>query len=694
MTTTSAPSDERIDYASVLPGRTKAIILAGVLLGLFLAALDQTIVATALPAIVAEFQGIDLLSWVSTGYLLASTTMVPIYGKLSDLYGRRAILLFGIVVFLAGSSLCGIAGDMLQLIIYRVIQGIGAAALTSTAFAIPADLFAPAERARYQGLFGAVFGLSSVIGPYLGGLLTDNFNWRWVFYVNLPIGAIALAFIIIKMPKLASGIRAPIDWLGTIMLTVAVVPLLLGLTLDKTLYPWSSPLILGLFAVAAIGTVLFLFVESRAVSPVLPLELFRNRSFAVINVISVLNGAAFFAAILFLSIFMVNVVGVSATAAGTTLIPLTFGVVFGSIVSSFLVQRVGRYKPIILVGFVIMIIGFVLLSQMDANVSPWGVTLRMIVVGIGIGPALPLLNLALQNAVPFEKVGAATASRQFFQQIGQTLGAAIFGVILSTTLTAQLAANFAPIQSQLPPQLRSQFDPNELRNGVTGGEGAQGEQINVGARIEQSIKDQFAQQRTVVTAAIRDDDPQAQAALLNNPQTPEQIKAFLQAGGVEGAVQQQIDARYQRIEAALKSGNQQTIDRLKHDPEAPASLKTFLEQVPPILLNNPAAVDQILKGFRSRLEEQKPTLVAETRAQMLAGALKAIDEAEVNALRQGQSIGAQISEALRQSFATSITQIYFYALFPVIAAFLLTFAIPEIPLRKTNRADAPMPAFE
>ncbi|HEY0736754.1 MAG TPA: DHA2 family efflux MFS transporter permease subunit [Herpetosiphonaceae bacterium] len=691
--TNTPPQNQRIDYASTLDQRTKIMILAGVLLGLFLAALDQTIVATALPAIVAEFQGIDLLSWVSTGYLLASTTMVPIYGKLSDLYGRRAVLLFGIVVFLGASSLCGIAGSMLQLIIYRVLQGIGAAALTSTAFAIPADLFAPRERARYQGIFGAVFGLSSVIGPYLGGLLTDNINWRWVFYVNLPIGIIAMAFIILKMPKLASGIRAPIDWLGTILLILAVVPLLLGLTLDKNLYPWTSPLILGLFALAIIATAVFLVVESRVASPILPLDLFRNRTYSLINIISVLNGAAFFAAILFLSIFMVNVVGVSATAAGTALIPLTMGVVFGNIASSFVVQRFGRYKLIILVGFVIMAIGFLLLSQMDASVTTLGVTLRMIVVGVGVGPALPLLNLALQNAVPFEKVGVATASRQFFQQIGQTLGAAIFGVILSTTLTAQIAANFAPIQSQIPPQFQSQLDPNQLRNGASGGEGASGEQVDVGTRIRQGIEQQFDNQRTLITAAIRDNDAQAQTTLINNPQTPEEFKAVLQPGGVEAAVQQQLDAQYQQIEAALKSGDAQQLEALKNNPQLPAQLKEQLGQISPQALSNPQAVDQILSGIRAGLEQQKPAIVAQAREQALAGALSGVDAAEASALAQGESLGAQISSALKQSFATSITQIYFYALFPVIAAFLLTLAVPEIPLRTSNRSET-VPVFE
>ena len=619
MTTTTLAS-ERIDYATTLSGRTKALILAAVLLGLFLAALDQTIVATALPAIVNEFQGIDLLAWVSTGYLLASTTMVPIYGKLSDLYGRRSVLIWGILVFLLGSSLCGIAGNMLQLIIYRAIQGIGAAALMSTAFAIPADLFPPAERARYQGLFGGVFGLASVLGPYLGGLFTENWSWRWVFYVNLPVGAIALVFILLKMPRLASGLRARIDWLGALLLVVAVVPLLLGLTLDKTIYPWSSPLILGLFALAAVATVLFLVVELRVSSPIIPLELFRNRTFATINLVSFLNGAAFFAIILFLSIFMVNVVGVSATAAGTTLIPLTLGLVVGSVISSVLVERLGRYKPIILAGFAIMSVGLWLLSQMDTTTTRLGVTWRMVVVGLGTGPALPLLNLALQNAVPFEEVGVATASRQFFQQIGQTIGAAIFGVVLSTVLTAQFTANFAPILRQVPPEFQSRLDLEQLRQGRAGVEGAEGGQAEVTQGITAEIKTGFEQQRALVTAAIRDEDPQARTALANNPQTPQELKTLLAAGGVEGSAQKE---------------------------------------------------------------------------QALQGALRALDAAEAQAVEQGTALGRQIGEAVKRSFAASITRIYFYAIFLIVASFaLIAFGLPEIPLRKTNRTDAPIPAFD
>ncbi|MGH2399687.1 MAG: MDR family MFS transporter, partial [bacterium] len=435
MNTTATTTAMRIDYASTLSGQTKTFILAGVLLGLFLAALDQTIVATALPAIIADLRGIDLLAWVSTGYLLASTAMVPIYGRLSDFYGRRAVLLFGIVVFLAGSALCGVAATMMQLVGFRVLQGIGAAALTSTAFAVPADLYPPAERARYQGLFGAVFALASVIGPYVGGLLTDQISWRWVFYVNVPLGAIAVLFILARMPALASGLRAAIDWTGTALLILAAVPLLLGLTLDKSLYPWSSSLIIGLFLLAAVSTAGFILVERRAPAPIIPLDLFRNRTFTVVVLASLLTGAAFFGAIVFISLFMVNVVGVSATAAGTTLMPLTMGVVAGAFTSSMIVQRLGRYKVPMLVGYVISIIGFLLLSAMDASVTRSGVTWRMIVLGLGLGPTMPLLTLVVQNAVSYDRVGAVTAGRQFFMQIGSAVGIAVFGVVLTGALT-------------------------------------------------------------------------------------------------------------------------------------------------------------------------------------------------------------------------------------------------------------------
>jgi len=462
----AAPRAERIDYASILSPQTKWIVLAGMLMGLFLAALDQTIVATALPAIIADLRGIDLLAWVSTGYLVASTTTVPVYGKLSDIYGRRSIVLAGIVIFLLGSALSGLAATMQQLIAFRILQGIGAAALTSSAFTVIADLFVPAQRPRYQGLFGGVFALASVVGPYLGGVLTDQLSWRWVFYVNVPVGIVAVAFIVAKMPRLHSGLPATVDWAGTALLIASVVPLLLALTLDKEQYPWSSPAVVGLLLVAAVATALLLVVESRVPSPVIALDLFRNRTFAVVSAASTLVGASFFAAVFFLSIFMVNVVGVSATAAGTTLIPLTFAVVIGAFTSSIIVQRLGRYRRIVLGGFAVATVGFGLLATLGPDATRGDVTWRMIVLGLGLGPAMPLLNLAVQNAVPHEKVGMATAARQFFLQIGSAVGTAAFGVVLSTVLTAEFTHRATPLLAHLPAQARAAIDLDSIRSGV------------------------------------------------------------------------------------------------------------------------------------------------------------------------------------------------------------------------------------
>jgi EmrB/QacA subfamily drug resistance transporter len=576
-TQTISTDNNRIDYTRVLPQRTKILILGAVMLSLFLAALDQTIVATALPAIVRDFQGIDMVSWVSTGYLLASTAMVPIYGKLSDIYGRKVILLWGIVVFLLGSILCGIAGSMIQLIVYRVVQGIGAAAITSTAFATPADLFVSAERAKYMGLFGSVFGLASIVGPFLGGLLTDQFSWHWVFYVNLPLGLLALAFVMVKMPRLASGLRAKIDWLGTVLLIGTVVPFMLGLTLDKSIHSWSSPLIIGLFTAALICTTLFLIVEFRVASPVITLSLFHNRTFVIGVIASMLSGAALFGAVLFLSLFLVNVLGFTATEAGITQIPLMAGFVLGSNGGSLLVQRWGRYKPLIVAGFVIMIIGFFLMSRISIDSSGYDVVWRIFLVGLGLGPALPLLNLAMQNAVPSTQIGAATANRQFFQQLGQAIGGAIFGVVLTTSLTVQLQQNFAPITQDLPPATQAALDPAHFRNSASVGEGGGG-QINLYDQVTAALVAPIEAQRGLAQSALGEGDTTARTQLLNSPETLPEIKAQVeQSAGAdpqglaeankaiaeaEKEVQQSAHSLGQRLSGAVRLSYAVSITRI------------------------------------------------------------------------------------------------------------------------------------
>ncbi len=517
---------QRIDYAETLPHGTKLIILAGVMLGLFLSALDQTIVSTAMPAIIADLKGLEYVAWTSTSYLLASTTMVPIYGKLSDLYGRRIVLLVGIAVFLVASILCGTALDIFQLIGYRVLQGLGAAALTSTAFAIPADLFSPAERPRYMGLFGAVFGLSSIIGPFLGGFLTDSLSWRWVFYVNLPIGIIAFLFIWRTMPTLASGIKAAIDWAGSVTLVLSVVPLLLALTLDKTVHAWDSPLILGMFVMAFVFGAVFLYVETQAESPIIKLSLFKDQVFSVTMMSSFLNGAAFFGAFLFLSLFLVNVSGVSATESGTSQIPLMLSFVVGSIAATQLVARTGRYKPYILFGFAMMLVGFYSMTQLTVTSSTQDVAWRMLVLGIGLGPTIPLLNLAMQNAVPFAYMGTAVANRQFFQQLGQAVGAAVFGVILTTTLTDQIKIQMEPIKTQIPAAYREQFDSFDLKESAAGS--TQG--VSLEEQLIANVNTGFDTLSTQLIAAVDLNDAEAIKALIANPNLPADVKAGLQEG--------------------------------------------------------------------------------------------------------------------------------------------------------------------
>jgi EmrB/QacA subfamily drug resistance transporter len=541
---------ERIDYAETLPHRTKIIILVGVMLGLFLSALDQTIVSTAMPAIIKDLQGLDYVAWTSTAYLLASTTMVPIYGKLSDLFGRRIVLLTGIAVFLVGSILCGISQNIFQLIGFRVLQGLGAAALTSTAFAIPADLFSPAERPRYMGLFGAIFGLSSIIGPFLGGYLTDSLSWHWVFYVNMPIGILAFIFILRTMPTLASGIKAAIDWAGAGTLVLSVVPLLLALTLDKEVHAWNSPIIIGLFTMAIVFGALFIYAETKAASPIIKLSLFKDQIFSVTMLSSFLNGAAFFGAFLFLSLFLVNVSGVSATESGTAQIPLMLSFVVGSIVASQLVARTGRYKPFILFGFSMMLLGFYFMTQLNVDSKSRDVVWRMLILGLGLGPTIPLLNLAMQNAVPFAYMGTAVANRQFFQQLGQAAGAAIFGVILTTTLTAQIKVEMKPILDTMPAAYQQQFDSSKLRNSLSAD--ASGNQSIEGAMIN-GVNTQFDALTSQITAAVRDGDPAAKAAIAANPMVPEQLKQGIASGTLTvAALPKVLDSFTTARETAIK----------------------------------------------------------------------------------------------------------------------------------------------
>lgn len=422
----------------------RAPIIVGLLLGMLLAALDQTVVGTAMPHVIAELGGQNI-SWVYTSYLLASTVGVPIYGKLSDIYGRRIFFIGGMVMFLLGSALSGASQDMTQLIIFRGIQGLGAGALMPIAQAIIADIFPPAERGRWQGLFMAVFGFATIIGPLLGGWITDNWGWRWVFYVNMPVGAVAIITAGLTMPRIVSGRKHKIDYLGSTFLILWSVPLLLGLSWGGSEYAWDSVQILGLFAGAAVMLIAFLVVEMRAAEPILSPRLFKSSIFTVSTITTFLLAAGMFGAILYLPYFVQDALGQSATNSGVILTPMMLGFIISSIVGGQLLSFTGRYKVIALSGFVVATIGMFLLSQMTIHTSNQDLLRNMIVTGLGIGVMMSLFTIVVQNAFPPRQIGEVTASLTFFRSMGSTIGLAVLGSVLTNSFASNLKTNMPAV---------------------------------------------------------------------------------------------------------------------------------------------------------------------------------------------------------------------------------------------------------
>ena len=502
----------------------KILTLAGVLLGMLLAALDQTIVSTAGPAIQRDL-GISpsLYAWLTTSYLVASTVLVPVYGKLSDAFGRRRILVIGILIFLGGSALCGLSRTTLQLILARAVQGAGSASLFTSAFAIVADIFPPAERGRYQGIFGAVFGLSSVVGPLVGGFLTDHLSWHWVFFVNLPLGAVALGFILTRMPPLRrEGQRASVDIPGAVALALFTVPLLVALSLGhregavgEAGFTWGSPRILGMLALSVVGLIVFGAIERRAREPIVDLALFRIPVFAVGNLATFINGTVFLGAIVFLPLFMVNVVGLSATSSGFTLTPLSLGIVAGNILSGQLVSRWGRYKPLLIGAQVLLLGAFAVMGFTLSPTSTQGeLTLKMILVGLGLGPSIPLFTLAIQNGVAPPQMGVATSSATFFRQMGSTLGVALLGTVFGGSLASSMATHMTEATRNVPAEFRRQFSPQGAGEATAGGEGAgPGRPSFDAAAMKARIAEDFAKRREELAPAARAGDWSAQGQM-------------------------------------------------------------------------------------------------------------------------------------------------------------------------------------
>lgn len=472
---TQAPSLAE-DPALGLSRRTKFEILGAVMLGMFLSALDQTIVGPVLPKIVTDLRGNEYYTWAVTIYLLTSTVTVPIYGKLSDLFGRKPILIAGISLFLVGSALSGLSQEMWQLVLFRGVQGLGAGALFPIALAVIGDLFTPAERGKYQGLFGLVFGLAFVLGPLIGGTLTDNLSWHWIFYVNLPIGAVALFVIWRLLPNIKHIERAgKIDYVGVVTLTLGLVPLLLGFTVaentgfgDPFFWLWVGA---GLFFLAV-----FVLVERRSPEPVIPLHLFRNRTFSSSMLSIFFATFGFGAVIIFLPFYFLIVQGATSTESGYRLLPFMFGLIVASIASGQIVSRTGKYKSVILVGIVTLIVGMVLLTQLRVGTSDVMLAIWMFIAGLGVGPTFAVFTIIVQNAVPFHELGAATSDLTLFRQIGTTIGIAVAFTLFRLNFTwnllrEQLIAAGAPA-AFVPETAPAGFDPAQLTSVSGNGGGA------------------------------------------------------------------------------------------------------------------------------------------------------------------------------------------------------------------------------
>ena len=438
-----------------LSHRAKMQILFAIMMGLFLGALDQTIVAVALPTIVTQLGGQELLTWTITIYLLTSTITVPFYGKLSDLYGRKPLLMIGITLFLTGSVLSGLSGDMTQLIIFRGVQGLGAGALFPISLAVIGDLFSPAERGKYQGLFGAVFGLSSIVGPLLGGFLTEQISWHWIFFVNLPIGIVALAVIWRLLPTVKRpDASRNLDFAGAGVFIVAVGSLLIGLT-NKQSSDWNTFEVGGLILIGlALGAV-FTLVESRAKEPIVPLNLWRIRTYSASIIATFLISFGFFGAAVFLPQWFQFVQGATPTNSGLYSLALLAGLIISSVGSGILVSRTGKYKALILGGLILMAAGLLLLTQIRADTPLPVLWAWMFVAGLGIGPTLSVFTIIIQNAVPIRALGVATSNLTFFRQIGGSIGLALMGTVFGNRLTEELPKQL--VTAGVPQQLVTQF---------------------------------------------------------------------------------------------------------------------------------------------------------------------------------------------------------------------------------------------
>lgn len=641
-----------------MPRETR-MTLIGIMLGLFLAALDQTIVSTALPKIIADLNGTELYAWVTTAYLLASTVSAPIFGRLTELFSRKSILLIAILIFLGGSALCGLSQNMPELILFRSIQGIGGGALFALALTTIAVLFPPRERGRVGGLFGAIFGVSSAVGPWLGGLLTDHLSWHWVFYINMPVGAVALWFIGRFMPRLRPDHRETFDFLGAALLIVWTVPLMLAFSWGGSTYPWGSPRILGLFALSAVALALWVWSQSREKHPLFDLSILKIPTFTIASVATFFYGPAFLGAVAFLPLYLQVVKGVSASASGVTVLPLTVGVVLGATGSGILSGRLGRYKPLLLIGTLWLLAVFLTLHfVLSVNTPLWLAVVLFFLLGLGLGPSQSLLQVAAQNNIPPQRLGSATAATQLIRQIGSTIGIALLGTVLTQNLNAETCKVFPDNASCKPgalaqrsneggtgANLDEQFQKLEAQIvAALKGDEAAYDELMANKDVPEDVKSklvkgglpaQFKDTEAKVIAALKGDE-KAYAELMNDPNTPDELKKRLVKGGIPA----QFRALEAKVSAALR-GDEQAYTDLINDPNVPAELKKRLvkggipaqfkalgDQVEAALRGDIAAYNRLMSN---------PEVPAELKSRLVKGGIPA----------QFKELERQVEAALR-----------------------------------------------
>ncbi|RYM33163.1 DHA2 family efflux MFS transporter permease subunit [Meiothermus sp. PNK-Is4] len=643
--------------------RENRLTLIGIMLGLFLAALDQTIVSTALPKIIADLNGTELYAWVTTAYLLASTVSAPIFGRLTELFSRKSILLIAILIFLGGSALCGLSQNMPELIIFRGIQGIGGGALFALALTTIAVLFPPRERGRVGGLFGAVFGVSSAVGPWLGGLLTDHLSWHWVFYINMPVGAVALWFIGRFMPRLRPDHRESFDFLGAALLIAWTVPLMLAFSWGGSTYPWGSPRILGLFALSAVALALWVWSQNREKHPLFDLSILKIRTFSIASIAVFFYGPAFLGAVAFLPLYLQVVKGVSASASGVTVLPMTLGVVLGATGSGILSGRLGRYKPLLIIGTLWLLAVFLTLHfVLSVNTPLWLAIVFFFLLGLGLGPSQSLLQIAAQNNIPPQRLGSATAATQLIRQIGSTIGIALLGTVLTQNLNAETCKVFPDNASCKPgalmqrnneggtgANLDEQFQKLEAQIvAALKGDEAAYEELLANKDLPEDVKGklvrgglpaQFKDIEAKVIAALKGDE-RAYAELVNDPNVPTELKSKLVKGG--------IPAQFQKLEAqvtAALKGDERAYAELVNDPNVPTELKSKLVKggIPAQFQKLEAQVTAALKGDERAYAElvNDPNVPAELKSKLVKGGIPA----------QFKELGDQVEAALRGDIA-------------------------------------------